>query len=688
MIGRSTFDDRFNLALTECLETIKKGLEQTASELASWNKFQASVIKICKERSLLKDDDGRQFEQKVSLRRMFGKQGSSGMIQYLERLYRDYKLDKLFSPIATGQDTLADFRFPPEWYPVARSMQRKIHLHVGPTNSGKTYHALQKLEKAKSGFYGGPLRLLAHEIYTRLNKKGISCALITGDEVRVPEGDRVTIFSNTVEMVPIGQEVEVGVIDEIQMIADPNRGWAWTRAVLGCQAKELHLCGEERAVPLIRQLVSLMGDTLEIHNYKRLNPLKTMTSSLKGDIKRLEKGDCVVSFSRVGIHALKQEIEKATGRRAAIVYGSLPAEIRAQQADLFNDPDNDYDFLVASDAIGMGLNLSCKRIIFDSVMKRLPTGIRQLSVSEVKQIGGRAGRYRSAAQSSNSFSNKNGKDNNENVGLVTCLEEGDLRYIREAMMTEAQPLDAAGILPLDCVVERFSNMFPPDTPSGYIYKRLERVSRTDSPFFMCQPQDTEATFGLLDDIKGLNMVDKMVFMSAPLRATDPVMAIVIKAFAECVGQKRSGALLDIPELDLEILDKPVSGDDKEYLRSLEALHRSLILYLWLGYRFGGVFVDRTLATHAKEMVEVKMDRTLTEFSANSKLRKQTLWKRRLKAAKEKFISTHAEEPTGIVDSISDTPELEETPEQLGSSSGTVVMDHPMDIPEPVVTSAS
>jgi ATP-dependent RNA helicase SUPV3L1/SUV3 len=82
-----------------------------------------------------------------------------------------------------------------------------------------------------------------------------------------------------------------------------------------------------------------------------------MDKSLRGNLKSLEKGDCVVAFSRVGIHALKADIEKVTGRRAAIVYGGLPAEIRTQQANLFNDPDNDYDFLVASDAIGMGLNL-------------------------------------------------------------------------------------------------------------------------------------------------------------------------------------------------------------------------------------------------------------------------------------------------------------------------------------------
>ena len=98
-----------------------------------------------------------------------------------------------------------------------------------------------------------------------------------------------------------------------------------------------------------------MGDQIEIHTYKRLSPLQMMSKSLRR--RDLRKGDCVVVFSRVGIHAMKRDIELITQKRVAVVYGSLPPEIRAQQAKLFNDPDNDYDILVASDAIGMGLNL-------------------------------------------------------------------------------------------------------------------------------------------------------------------------------------------------------------------------------------------------------------------------------------------------------------------------------------------
>jgi ATP-dependent RNA helicase SUPV3L1/SUV3 len=256
-----------------------------------------------------------------------------------------------------NQKQVADLRYPAEWYPATREVPRVVHMHVGPTNSGKTYHALQRLEAAKSGIYLGPLRLLAHEVFTRLNAKGRPCALVTGEEQRMPEGSVPPMYSCTVEMAPLNTKFDVAVIDEIQMINHPERGWAWTQAFLGLQAREIHLCGEARTVNIMRELCALVGDEVHVHEYKRLTPLRVQPRSLDGSLKKLEKGDCLVAFTVVGIHALRREIEKQTGKKCAIVYGSLPPETRAMQARLFNDPDNDYDYLVASDAIGMGLNL-------------------------------------------------------------------------------------------------------------------------------------------------------------------------------------------------------------------------------------------------------------------------------------------------------------------------------------------
>lgn len=328
---------------------------QRYDEFAAHVQEEARAAVYRAKRGMVDDEEDSQ-SLAAQMTNHFRQFGEKNLDSFLKSQHRKFVLDEQYKELGARCTKLLDFRHPAEWFPAAREMQRVLHLHVGPTNSGKTYRALKRLEESKSGFYAGPLRLLAHEVYSRLNAKGIPCGLITGDEVKYPD-QLPRIFSNTVEMVPLGSEVEVGVIDEIQMIGDEQRGWAWTRAVLGARAKELHLCGEERTVPLIEKLAASTGDKVVVHRYERLNPLRTMNTSLKGKLSKLEKGDCVVSFSRVNIHALKDSIEKATGRRCAIVYGSLPAEIRSQQADLFNDPDNDYDYLVASDAIGMGLNL-------------------------------------------------------------------------------------------------------------------------------------------------------------------------------------------------------------------------------------------------------------------------------------------------------------------------------------------
>lgn len=256
-------------------------------------------------------------------------------------------------------EAAADFRFPQEWYPSTRMMQRTWHLHIGPTNSGKTYHALKRLEGANSGIYAGPLRLLAHEVYERLNAKGIPCDLMTGDDVRITgeDGHRAPKTSSTVEMVNTTTPVEVCVLDEIQMIGDEERGWAWTEALLGVRAQEVHMCGEERTASLIKALAESTGDKLIIHRYTRLGPLKVQDDSLNGDLSQIQTGDCVVAFSRKKIFALKKSIEQETGKRCAIIYGSLPPETRSAQAALFNEHGNEYEVLVASDAIGMGLNL-------------------------------------------------------------------------------------------------------------------------------------------------------------------------------------------------------------------------------------------------------------------------------------------------------------------------------------------
>lgn len=597
-------------------------LKNNGSDMRRWEAFQKEMEKELTEES---ESEATKTARRKKLESSYTENmsGSYVTVSVIKLFYMDYAYSSDLPPNAIeNQRKLCDFRYPTEWYPRARAIQRTIHLHVGPTNSGKTYNALKKLEEAKTGFYSGPLRLLAHEVYARMKAKGRDCSLITGDEVRIDPGtDAGGLFSHTVEMVPTNRVFDVGVIDEIQMISDPERGWAWTRAFLGTQCKELHLCGETRVIPLIREMVASCGDVLEIHRYKRLNSLEAESKSFKGNLRMLQKGDCVVSFSVLSLFALKGDIEKATGKRCAIVYGSLPPEIRTQQAALFNDPDNDYDYLVASDAIGMGLNLSIKRVIFESTLKSDGQSIVRLTIPQLKQIAGRAGRYRVAPTAGSTAKDADTKQEDASIGLVTSLQDDDLPYVQDALGIEPEPIRAAGLLPPDNVIQRIAAYFPPDVKYTYILARIYALSSLHPRYFLCSWRDAKKISGLLEDVPELNVADRTVFSAAPTpRSTIPSDKFV-RALGAIAAKHGDGAILGIPQLPLELLEEPVSPS-KQYIRDLEQLHKSLVLYIWLSYRFGGVFIERDLATYIKGLVEGKIQSSLTEFSANEKLKRQ------------------------------------------------------------------
>ncbi|KAJ8543217.1 hypothetical protein K7X08_005740 [Anisodus acutangulus] len=211
---------------------------------------------------------------------------------------------------------------PHTWYPHARQKNRNVFLHVGPTNSGKTYYALKQLESSSSGVYCGPLRLLAWEVAKRLNKSNVPCDLITGQEREEVEGARHK--SVTVEMADVASDYDCAIIDEIQMIGCRSRGFAFTRALLGLAANELHLCGDAAAVPLVEEILKVTGDAIKVQYYERLSPLVPLKVPL-GSFSNIRIGDCVVTFSRTEIYRMKKQIEAGGKHRCSVVYGSLPA---------------------------------------------------------------------------------------------------------------------------------------------------------------------------------------------------------------------------------------------------------------------------------------------------------------------------------------------------------------------------
>lgn len=538
-----------------------------------------------------------------NLRDAFIRQDSKGVTKEVRYAFQSFMVRNRFSKdLEDNQQRLLDMRFPQEWFPGTREMQRTIHVHVGPTNSGKTYNAIKALENSKNGVYAGPLRLLANEVYQRFTAKGLPCALLTGEEVKIPKDTDQYFSSCTVEMVPLNAAFDVAVIDEIQMLGDAERGHAWTMALLGVRAKEVHVCGEDRAANLVKAICASIGDECVIHRYERLSPLETMKVSLDNDYSKLRKGDAIVAFNRLSLHALKRKIETFTGRRCAIIYGSLPPEVRVQQAALFNDPDNDFDFLVASDAIGMGLNLEIRRIILDSVSKYDGSQDRPLTYPEIKQIGGRAGRYRTAA-------NPDGKgDEGANVGYVTTMEYPDLQSVQKAFTRNVEDMKEAYIMPPPGIVERFASYYPPTTPLSFILMRIRTAAVLGERFKISIPSDALQVADIIQDIP-LSIYDKLTLLYMPINLSLDASVQTLRALAKIISENGEGDLLSISEIPLEYLEidmRDVKQNAQEYLSKMISLHMAVNQYVWLSYRYAGMFRNQGLAFHIRSLVERRL----------------------------------------------------------------------------------
>lgn len=260
------------------------------------------------------------------------------------------------------------------------------------------------------------------------------------------------------------------------------------------------------------------------------------------------------------------------------------------------------------------------------------------------------------------------------MGLVTSLEEVDLPYIKQALGTEPAPLRAAGIIPPDFIFQKFAAYFPRSVPFEYLIKRLIEIAELNPLFFMCDADGQLSNAEIIDTVDGLRLQDQLTLMAAPMVTGDPAQRDVTCAFADCVAENSRGRLLDIPYLNLEILEQPVSGS-KDYMHNLESLHKAIILYSWLSFRFGGVFTDRTLAAHVKELVEERMVRALTEFSANKKLRKHASLRRQIALQKQMLdqrrinFDAEAEDPNARGEMEEGTAS-EDSPDHSSESSST------------------
>ncbi|MDQ0197888.1 DEAD/DEAH box helicase [Neobacillus ginsengisoli] len=424
------------------------------------------------------------------------------------------------------------------------SLERHVHyvLHIGETNTGKTYHALERMKEATSGLYLAPLRLLALEVYDKLNAEHTLCSLKTGEEEKIVPNARHT--SCTVEMFHEKDYYDVVVIDEAQMITDKDRGFSWYKAITKANAKEVHIIGSKNSKTM---LLELLGDSdIEIHEYNRDTPLEV--ESKEFNIKHIKKGDALICFSRRRVLETASRLQN-DGHSVSMIYGSMPPETRKKQIQQFNKGKTKV--IVATDAIGMGLNLPIRRIVFLENEKFDGTRRRLLTSQEVKQIAGRAGR-------------KGIYD----IGKVAFTN--DIKMMRRLLMQEDEPVHTFAIAPTNSVFERFQRYYRDLGSFFELWGKFESPKGTKKASLSEERSLYQLIIGSEIEAR-LSLMDLYGFLHLPFSKNEPGLT---KQWEETMYAIVQGS--ELPE--------PIVKEGS--LEELELTYKAIGLHLLFLYRLG------------------------------------------------------------------------------------------------------
>lgn len=458
-----------------------------------------------------------------------------------------------------------------------RELSRHFVLHIGPTNSGKTFHALERLKQAKNGVYLGPLRLLALEVYEQMHGAGIPCTMRTGQEC-IEEPDS-RIMASTIEMADFDESYEVAVIDEAQLVADADRGHSWTKAILGLRAGEIHICMSPAAEQVVCHLIKLCKDDYEIRRYERKTELlcEEKPFSFPEDV---QKGDALIAFSKKSVLDVAGRLEEA-GISSSVIYGSLPPEIRRRQTRMFNKGKTKV--AVATDAIGMGLNLPVRRIVFMQTEKFDGVSRRPLKVAEVKQIAGRAGRF-----------------GIYDKGYVSALGETELEFIRGLYEAREEPLTQVNLgfpqvlLDIDAPLDELMKIWYSVTPSEPFVKE-----NIDEALYLYE--QAKRYKNQIDGFENKHLVYKMI--TCPIDIKDRRVVLLWLDYCRSYTADVS-------------LEKPqFYRDRKGGIAQYETYYKQLDLYYQFSHRMQKV-IDEDWLSEQREKTEMRIMNYLTRGKQN------------------------------------------------------------------------
>ncbi len=449
----------------------------------------------------------------------------------------------------------------PDTFPAARHLQRTVTLFVGPPNSGKTHAAFERLAQAHDGAYLAPLRLLALEGRDRLVGRGVPCSLLTGEENVPAEAARVV--SSTIEMVNTSKAIDVAVIDEAQMLFDMYRGWAWTQAIVAVPANELIIICSAYAVPAIENLLGLCGERCTVRHFDRKQEVQLLPAAVP--IAMLKHGDAVVAFSRREVLMLRDQIASA-GHPVSVIYGALPPEVRRREAERFAQGAS--HILVATDAIGMGLNLPIRRVLFSTMTKFDGLEDRVLSVSEVHQIAGRAGRY--------------GMHDEGFVGVLREAEPSAARTLKELLPKSPRaPREfKAAVAPNWWHVDTIASRLGLSRLRAVLDVFMDQLRLDDAHFEVAELEQMLELADRLDRAAGsLSLKMRFIYAQAPV---DTRTDSQVQEYLDWASRHALTGAVGAPWFLQEV-------DEHSRLDRMEQALRSCTLWLWLDLRFPGVY---------------------------------------------------------------------------------------------------
>ncbi len=449
-------------------------------------------------------------------------------------------------------------------YPLARTLKRELYFYVGPTNSGKTYSAMSELKKADCGLYLAPLRLLALEGFEDLKKEGIATTLITGEEQNIDE-DAGHVCS-TIEMIDFNMDVDVAVIDEVQMLDDADRGWAWVNAIIGCPAKKIIMTGSVNALEAIKKIASYLGEELNVVKFKRKNELQLLDRHIA--LGNLESGTALIAFSRSDVLKLKQKLHKK--HKVSVIYGNLSPEVRRDEARRFREKET--DILIATDAIAMGLNLPIKTILFTTHTKFDGISRRGINVNEIVQIVGRAGRY-----------------GHHEKGFFGATTKESLEYIKEEYSKPIRTIKPPFRVKINN--EQLENLAKHLKTKSLtkVLKFFSSNMKFDGPFKAANISSMISAAMIVDQKFNLKLEDKYMLSQAPISIKSQIIVQAYDMYINAVLKNR--VVRYKPSITL-----PKVAKTQRDLLLVEDEIKKISLYLWLSYKLPELFPDGIKAT--------------------------------------------------------------------------------------------